>query len=110
MSMQQKSWQTILLTALGLFCTAIMLFPLYWVIVSSLKNTVELFRSPPTLFPQQIDWSPYIANFVQNQDMLHYMGNSLQIALGTMLLSLLLGTPIAYGLARLPVRGKNAFL
>ena len=87
-----------------------MLFPLYWVIVSSLKNTVELFRSPPTLFPQQIDWSPYIANFVQNQDMLHYMGNSLQIALGTMLLSLILGTPIAYGLARLPVRGKNVFL
>ncbi|GHP00177.1 sugar ABC transporter permease [Reticulibacter mediterranei] len=110
MSTQQKSSQTLLLTALGLFCTAIILFPLYWVIVSSLKNTVELFRSPPTLFPLQLDWSPYIDNFVQNQDMWHYMGNSVQIALGTMLLSLLLGTPIAYGLARLPVRGKNVFL
>ncbi|HZR40589.1 MAG TPA: carbohydrate ABC transporter permease [Ktedonobacteraceae bacterium] len=110
MSTQKKFSQTLLLTVLGLFCMAIMLFPLYWVIVSSLKNTVELFRSPPTLFPQQIDWSPYIANFVQNQDMLHYMGNSLQIAVGTMLLSLLLGTPIAYGLARLPVGGKNVFL
>jgi multiple sugar transport system permease protein len=110
MSTQKKFSQTLLLTVLGLFCMAIMLFPLYWVMVSSLKNTVELFRSPPTLFPQQIDWSPYIANFVQNQDMLHYMGNSLQIALGTMLLSLLLGTPIAYGLARLPVGGKNVFL
>ncbi|MBV9230984.1 MAG: carbohydrate ABC transporter permease [Chloroflexi bacterium] len=107
---QQKSLQTTLLTALGLFCMAIMIFPLYWVVVSSLKNTVELFRSPPTLFPLQIDWSPYIANFVQNQDMLHYMGNSLQISLGTMLLSLVLATPIAYGLARLPVRGKNVFL
>lgn len=110
MTTTQKSLRTMLLTALGLFCTALMIFPLYWVIVSSLKNTVELFRTPPTLFPLHIDWTPYITNFVQNQDMAHYMGNSLQIALGTMILSLVLATPIAYGLARLPIRGKNVFL
>ncbi len=106
----QKSWRIPLLTALGVLCTLILIFPLYWVIVSSLKGTVELFSTPPTLFPQQIDWTPYIANFVQNQDMWHYIGNSVQIALGTMLLSLVLAAPIAYALARLPVRGKNAFL
>jgi multiple sugar transport system permease protein len=106
----QKTWRTGLWTALGLFCTAIMVFPLYWVIVSSLKNINELFRTPPTFFPMQIDWSPYIANFVQNQDMLHYMWNSLQIALGTMILSIVLAAPIAYALARLPIRGRNAFM
>jgi multiple sugar transport system permease protein len=110
MTTTQQPLRTVLLTALGLFCTALMIFPLYWVIVSSLKNTVELFRTPPTLFPLQIDWSPYITNFVQNQDMVHYMRNSLQIALGTMILSLVLAAPIAYGLARLPIRGKNLFL
>jgi multiple sugar transport system permease protein len=104
------STRTALLTALGIFCTTLLLFPLYWVVVSSLKNTVELFRTPPTLFPQQVDWSPYITNFVQNQDIWHYMGNSAQIAVGTMLLSLALAAPMAYGLARLPVRGKNVFL
>ncbi len=106
----QKPLRTALLTAVGLFCTVIMIFPLYWVVASSLKNTTELFRTPPTLFPMQIDWTPYIANFIQNQDMLHYMGNSLQIAVGTMLLSLVLAAPIAYALARLPIRGKNIFL
>lgn len=106
----QRSWRIPLLTALGIFCTAILIFPLYWVIVSSLKNTVELFRTPPTLFPLQIDWTPYIANFVQNQDMGHYIANSVQIALGTMVLSLVLAAPIAYALARLPIRGKNSFL
>ena len=110
MTTTQKPLRTTLLTALGLFCTALMIFPLYWVIVSSLKNTVELFRTPPTLFPLHIDWTPYITNFVQNQDMAHYMRNSLQIALGTMILSLVLAAPIAYGLARLPIRGKNVFL
>ncbi|GAC1365579.1 MAG: carbohydrate ABC transporter permease [Ktedonobacteraceae bacterium] len=106
----QKSWRIPLLTLLGVLCTLILIFPLYWVVVSSLKNTTELFSTPPTLFPLQIDWTPYITNFVQNQDMGHYIVNSLQIALGTMLLSLLLAAPIAYGLARLPVRGKNVFL
>src|SRR5260370_41491808 len=38
------------------------------------------------------------------------MSNSLQIALGTMVLSLVLATPIAYALARLPVQGKNIYL
>lgn len=104
------STRTALLTALGLFATTLMLFPLYWVVVSSLKNTVELFRTPPTLFPQQIDWSPYIINFVQSQDIWRYMGNSAQIAVGTMLLSLVLAAPMAYGLARLPIQGKNVFL
>ena len=106
----QKSWRIPFLTIVGVLCTLTLIFPLYWVVVSSLKGTVELFSSPPTLFPQQIDWTPYIANFVQNQDMWHYIGNSVQIALGTMLLSLVLGAPIAYALARLPVQGKNAFL
>src|SRR5690242_16646518 len=110
LSTTQKPLRTAILTALGLFCTAIMIFPLYWVVVSSLKNTVELFRTPPTLFPLQIDWTPYIANFVQNQDMLHYMANSLYIAVGTMVLTLVLAAPIAYALARLPIRGKNVFL
>lgn len=106
----QRSWRIPLLTAIGVLCTLILLFPLYWVIVSSLKNTTEIFSTPPTLFPRQIDWTPYITNFIQNQDVAHYIGNSLQIALGTMLLSLVLAAPIAYGLARLPVRGKNVFL
>ncbi len=110
MTTTQKSLRTAFLTALGLFCTVIMIFPLYWVIVSSLKNTAELFRTPPTLFPLQIDWTPYITNFVQNQDMLHYMANSLYIALGTTILTLVLAAPIAYALARLPIRGKNIFL
>lgn len=105
-----KPLRTALFTALGLFCTLLLLFPLYWVMVSSLKTTVELFQTPPTLFPMRLDWTPYITNFVQNQDIWRYMGNSAQIALGTMLLTLVLAAPVAYALARLPIRGKNGFL
>jgi len=106
----RRSWRIALLTVLGVLCTLLLIFPLYWVVISSLKNTTELFSSTPTLFPLQIDWTPYIANFVQNQDMEHYIGNSLQIAVGTMLLTLVLAAPVSYALARLPIKGKNGYL
>jgi multiple sugar transport system permease protein len=105
-----KALRTTTLTGLGLLATSIMFFPMYWLVVTSLKPTNELFRRPPTLLPLHVDWSAYIANFVQNQDFLRYLGNSTQLGLGTALLSLTLGTPAAYALARLPLRGKHVFL
>lgn len=53
--LNRKSWNTIMLTVLGIFFTVVMIFPLYWVIVSSLKNTTELFSTPPRFFPHQIE-------------------------------------------------------
>ncbi|GCE22416.1 carbohydrate ABC transporter permease [Dictyobacter kobayashii] len=106
----QRPVRTTLLTGVGLLATALMVFPLYWVVVTSLKNTTEIFHTPPTFVPVHIDWTSYLDNFVRNGDVWRYMGNSLQIALGTMLLSLLLAAPIAYGLARLPIKGRNIIL
>ena len=110
-TVRTKQYQRlVLLTATGLLCTLVLVFPWYWVIISSLKNNAELFSTTPTFFPQHLDWSAYIVNFVQDQAMLHYMGNSLLIALGSTLLSLVLGAPMAYALARFPVRGKKILL
>lgn len=97
-------------TTLGLVATALMFFPFYWLCVTSLKPANELFRRPPTLFPLHIDWSAYTANIIQNHDFLHYMANSTQLGLGTALLSLLIGTPAAYALARLRIQGKQLFI
>ena len=105
--MTAKMVRATTLTGLGLLATSLMFFPIYWLVVTSLKPTNELFRRPPTMLPLHVDWSAYVANIVQNQDFLRYIGNSTQLGLGTALLSLALGTPAAYALARLPLRGKN---
>jgi multiple sugar transport system permease protein len=110
MMTRNQGLRTTLLTGLGLLSASIMLFPVYWIFITSLKGTVEIFRTPPTFVPLHPDWSPYVDNLFKNQDILRYMGNSLQIGLGTMLLGLLLGVPAAYGLSRLDIRGKGAFL
>ncbi len=102
--------RTASLTGLGLLATAFMFFPIYWLVVTSLKPTNELFRRPPTFWPLHVDWNAYIANVIQNHDLLHYIWNSAQLGAETVLLSLALGAPAAYALARLPLRGKNLFL
>jgi multiple sugar transport system permease protein len=108
--MTSKPLRMTILTGLGVLATSCMLFPIYWLLVTSLKPTNELFLRPPTLFPLHIDWSAYIDNIIQNHDFLRYIGNSAQLGLGTVFLSVVLGTPAAYGLARLPLRGKHIFV
>src|SRR5690606_40491442 len=35
------------------------LFPFYWAIVSSLKTTQEVVRTPPTFWPENLTWENY---------------------------------------------------
>ena len=42
-------------TVIGVILTAIMLFPLYWMINVSLTQPTELRKDPPNLFPVQPD-------------------------------------------------------
>lgn len=96
--------------ALGLFVTIILLFPVYWIFATSLKSNAELASSTPSLFPLHPDWQTYVTYVFKDPDIAHYLLNSLQIATGTMVLSLALGVPMAYALARQPIKGKRMIL
>lgn len=97
-------------TAFGVFITMVYLFPIYWMITTSIKPVTELFQNPPHLFPHELTFSAYIDNLIKNQDMLGYIGNSFIIAVGTMIVTLLLAAPAAYALARQNIRGKGIIL
>ncbi|GAB7057057.1 MULTISPECIES: carbohydrate ABC transporter permease [unclassified Paenibacillus] len=98
------------LTVIGATATLLFLFPVYWMIITSLKPMGELFANPPHMFPHELTFAAYTDNFVSNRSMLGYIGNSFIIASGTMLLTLILAAPAAYGLARLRMWGKAAIL
>jgi len=108
--MMAKFLRNTIYLGLGLLATSLMFFPFYWLSVTSIKPATELFRRPPTLWPLHVDFSAYVANLIQSQDFLRYMGNSVQLGLGTAILSLVLGAPAAYALARLSIRGKQLFV
>lgn len=110
MGMLGKIRQKYLLSLFAIAFTLVFLFPIYWMIVTSLKPMGELFTYPPHLVPQELTFESYIENFIKNRVMLGYIGNSFVIASGTMLLTLALAAPAAYGLARLTLRGKALIL
>jgi ABC-type glycerol-3-phosphate transport system permease component len=93
-------------TVVALVSTVTFLFPIYWMIVTSIKPMNELFVSPPTFFPHEPTFLAYKENLIDNQSILGYIGNSFIIGMGTMLVALLLAAPVAYALARLDVKGK----
>lgn len=91
-------------TAVGVILTAIMLFPLYWMINVSLTQPTDLRKDPPNLFPVNPNFEGYTRVLGEQ---LPYLGTSLVIGLGTVALTLVLSAPAAYALAKLRPRGAT---
>lgn len=86
-----------------------MLFPIYWIIVSSLKGDAEIFRNIPTLIPEKIVLETYMKQLT-DPNILRAFKNSFIIAVGSTVLSVCLSVPCAYGLARFRFRGKKPMI
>jgi len=97
-------------TVIALLVTIIYLFPVYWMFVTSIKPTNEIFAYPPLFYPENPTFEAYINNFTENPDLFKYIFNSVIIALGTCLLTLILAAPTSYALARLKIRGKGLMM
>ncbi|KOV83174.1 carbohydrate ABC transporter permease [Nocardia sp. NRRL S-836] len=98
--MRARSWRT----AVGVVLTAVMLFPVYWMVTVSLTPAVDMRRSPPSLFPS----SPTLEGYERVLgEQLPYFGTSLLVAVGTVGLTLLLAAPAAYALAKLWPAGRR---
>ncbi|NEQ23897.1 MAG: carbohydrate ABC transporter permease [Microcoleus sp. SIO2G3] len=96
-------WMYVLLSAIAF----VMLFPLLWLITTSLKSPAEnIFQSPPQLLPSQ----PTFQNFItvwQSKPFGQYLFNSTVVAVVTVSLNLLFCSLAAYPLARLNFRGRD---
>jgi len=84
---------------------AVVLFPLIWIIMQSLKTYFDTIAVPP-----KVIFSPVLQNY---RDVLNRPGfifsfrDSLIVALGSVGLVLLIGTPCGYALARFKFRGRE---
>ncbi|OII36660.1 ABC transporter permease [Curtobacterium sp. MMLR14_010] len=93
------------LTVLGIVFLAIMVFPVYWMVNTSFQATsgaatATWFPLAPTLAGYRAALEQQGQNFV----------SSMVISLGTVVLTLVVATPAAYGLARFRMRGTRVFL
>ncbi|WP_329171510.1 MULTISPECIES: carbohydrate ABC transporter permease [unclassified Streptomyces] len=89
-------------TVIGVVLTAVMLFPVYWMVNVSLTPQQDMRKSPPDLLPLHPTFTGYRAVL---DDQLPYLWVSLLIGLGTVALTLVLSAPAGYAMAKLRPRG-----
>ena len=92
--------------ALLLLSTLVTFGPLYWMFSSALKSSIEIFSSPPTIWPVHPAWSNYSNAWSVLQYPL-YFGNTVILATGAVILQLLVSATAAFSLSKLRPAGKN---
>jgi multiple sugar transport system permease protein len=86
--------------------TALLLFPFYWTLLTSLQPRGAIYTTHPSLLPQAFRWESYLEIF-QLRPFDLWLQNSFLIAAGTTILNLVLAIPAAYSLARFSYGGKR---
>ncbi len=84
----------------------IVLFPFYWMIISSLKSLAEYRLNVPTLWPKQILFSNYLEAFEEANLGTLFM-NTAYVGIVSTLLSLVITILSAFAFARLDFKGKD---
>lgn len=100
---------TAILFAVAVAALLVMVFPLYWMVNTSLKPGPEVFLSPPTFFSPNWSFAAYEEIF-RTRPMARYVLNSLVVATGATVISVVLAAFAAYGFTRFAIRGANLFL
>jgi len=81
-------------------------FPLIWMIITSVKPQTELFRIPPTWWPETITFEHY-KRLLYETPFLIYFRNSVVLATTTTMFVVTLATLGAYSLVRFKYRGRD---
>lgn len=97
----------------GLFIAmAIICLPGLWIVLSSLRPTVEIMAKPPVWIPESLSFDAYIAMFSGvgqgGIPVLDYFRNSIIISVTSTVIALAIGLAGGYAFARYRFRGKTA--
>ena len=84
----------------------VVLVPVVWAVLSSFKTQTELAQRPPTLLPNSFSFTNY-TEAMQTFHFTTYLKNSVLVTVGATLLTLVINTMAAYGLAKYNFRGRN---
>ena len=93
---------------------AFALVPFLWMLTASLEPQTSLFREHLSLLPDPLTFANYRALFsadpIAGTDFPRYFENSVIVVICTVILSLLVAVPAAYGFSRYKFLGKNVIM
>lgn len=97
----------------GLFLAMLVIcLPGLWIVLSSLRPTVEIMAKPPVWIPRNLSFDAYVAMFSGvgqgGVPVLDYFRNSLIISITSTVIAIAIGMAGGYAFARYRFRGKSA--
>ena len=81
-------------------------FPIYWMVLGSVRANTQLFQFPPALFAKKLTAVAY-ATILHEGDFLASLANTVVVAASTTVLSIIIAALGSYGLSRYRFRGKR---
>lgn len=111
-SVSKKQLAVKVLAQIGLYAfltvmALIVLFPFYWMLISSVKSIEEYNSVVPTIWPKEFVWETYKIAF-DTVDFGKVFLNTCFVGIVSTILSLIITVLSAYAFAKLNFRGKNA--
>jgi N,N'-diacetylchitobiose transport system permease protein len=94
---------------LALFVFAVSVFPVYWMVLTAFKPAREIQAETPTFWPSALTFE-HFGTAVRAQGFWSFWRNSLLVAGGAVLLSLVVALLAAYAVARLRWTGRRGFI
>lgn len=104
--MKAKRTSKILSRVFIVLCLIVALFPIYWMLCTSLKSDGEIYQKIPTMIPKRFTVEAY-SYLLTKTNFLNAIKNSLLVATVVSLLSIAVAYPTAYTLARTKFRGRR---
>lgn len=95
--------------ALLLLLTLGTIGPLAWMLSGALKSSIDVYRTPPILWPSAPEWANFTRAWTEFNTLL-YLGNTAIIAAGAVILQFLVSATAAYSLSKLKPIFGNALL
>lgn len=106
-----RPYKNVIYCVISILLLVVLLFPLFWTLITSLKTETEIFQIPPTWYPHVLNTKSYAAQ-VETGDfnMFRSFANSFVISMSAMVIAVLLAVPASYAIARYRFRGRNAIM
>jgi ABC-type glycerol-3-phosphate transport system permease component len=96
----------LMFTVLLIIVACLVILPFFWMISTSLKSNVEVFRMPPKWIPNSPDWGNYL-HVLFGVPFLTYLKNTVIITFLNIIGTVLSCSLVAYGLARIEFKGRK---
>jgi multiple sugar transport system permease protein len=104
--MRRITWKLLVKVVFLSLFLVFTVFPLYWIFVTSLKPSNEMFTFPIQYWPENVTFENYI-NIIKISNFDVYITNSLILSLIAGVISLIIATLGGYVLARFEFKGKT---